>query len=334
MEWLGSRNGIHFDWHGQIYGNSPWQEEPAQSGSPAKCSFSIEIWLQPDKAYSWGTILSIYDPARSETLRINQSLTDLVLGGEFQDQDGRAGVKPVWVTRIFEPARPRFVTITSGPQGTTAYMEGIREHLTPLSPRNGSLSGRFIVGHSGSENSAWAGTLLGLAIYDRTLTADEVAEHYAAWNGNGVTELAKTKGIVALYPMDERTGRVVHNRAGSMPDLVIPDRFYILHRRFLADPTRLQRSDISDAAINILGFIPFGLLVSLYFSQVMRLSRPQAIVLAIAIGGVTSFLIEFLQAYLPTRDSSYLDLINNILGTALGAIVAARIQRLESLFHR
>ena len=70
-----------------------------------------------------------------------------------------------------------------------------------------------------------------------------------------------------------------------MTDLVIPRRFDILHKRFLADPSKLQKLDISDAVMNILGFMPFGLLVSLYFSHSMRLPRPQAIVWAIVVGG-------------------------------------------------
>jgi len=334
VEWLGNGNGIHFDWHGQIYSTDSWKIAESQSGAPANDSFSIEIWLKPDTAYSWGTILSFYDPVWPETLRINQSLTDMVLRGSFQDQNHGSGFKPVWMSEIFKNGQARFVTITSGLQGTAVYLEGVREHLTPYSPVDHNFSGRLLVGHSGSENSAWAGTVFVLAIYDRVLTPDEVREHYAAWSRNRVEELAKAEGIVALYPFDERAGDLVRNHAGSMHDLVIPRGFDILHRRFLADPSKLQRSDISDAAINILGFIPFGVLVSLYFLQVMRLSAPQAIVWAIVVGGMTSFVIEFLQAYLPTRDSSYLDLINNILGTALGAIVAGLIPRLAQHFTR
>jgi glycopeptide antibiotics resistance protein len=110
-----------------------------------------------------------------------------------------------------------------------------------------------------------------------------------------------------------------------MPNLVIPERFYVLHRKFLTDPVTLQRSDLADAVINIIGFVPFGFLVSLYLSQKASLSRAQTIHWALVLGGMTSFLIEFLQAYLPTRDSSYLDLINNILGTMVGALLVIRL---------
>jgi VanZ family protein len=330
VERLENRNGIHFDWHGQIYtpAETPIASQPVFSESN---SFSIELWLKPDKAYSWGTVLSFYDAARSQNMRIDQSLTDLVLRGNFQGQDRRPSFKPVWITRIFESGTARFVTISSGPEGTSVYLEGVRQHLYPYTPGANNFSGRLLLGHSGSGNGAWAGTLLGLAIHNRPLTADEVSQHYAAWNENRIGELGRSPGIVAMYPFDERTGDLVRNHAGSMPDLVIPDKFYVLHRRFLADPSSFQKSDLADAAVNIVGFIPFGILFSLYLSRAAGQPKASAILWTIILGGLTSFLIEFLQAWLPTRDSSYLDLINNILGAALGAWLAFRmIDRLPS----
>jgi VanZ family protein len=52
-----------------------------------------------------------------------------------------------------------------------------------------------------------------------------------------------------------------------------------------------------------------------------------AVVLAVVAGLVVSFAIEYLQAYLPSRDSSLRDLITNVLGTAIGAIAAAWLVR-------
>jgi VanZ family protein len=334
VEWLANRNGIHFDWHGQIYTTTPAKLAESPADSSANHSFSIEIWLKPDKTYSWGTVLSIYDPSRPENFRINQSLTDLVLRGDFQDQNRLAGFKPVWMSEIFKHGQARFVTITSGALGTTVYLEGAREHSAPYTPSGDNFSGRLMVGHSGSENSSWAGALFGLAIYDRVLTADEVARHYKVWSENRAGDLVSAEGIMALYPLSEGHGSLVHNQAGPMPDLVIPDRFYILHRRFLADPSKLQRSDISDAVVNIIGFIPLGFLVAFYLSQGIGWPKSKAVVWALILGGMTSFLIEFLQAYLPTRDSSYLDLINNILGTTLGAIMARRFSWVARYFTR
>jgi hypothetical protein len=48
-----------------------------------------------------------------------------------------------------------------------------------------------------------------------------------------------------------------------------------------------------------------------------------AVILTVVVGFGVSFAIEYLQAYLPSRDSSLRDLVCNTVGTATGAIAAA-----------
>ena len=52
-----------------------------------------------------------------------------------------------------------------------------------------------------------------------------------------------------------------------------------------------------------------------------------AVGLAVIVGFGVSLAIEWLQAYLPSRDSSMRDLFANTLGTALGAAAAAWYSR-------
>ena len=321
VEWLRERNGIHFDWHGQIFSTVPWSVSEGHSGSAEKDSFSIEVWLQPDKVFGWiSDILSMYDPARTKNFTIVQSGADLVVRGRFRDHNNRVGFRSVWLDGVFQQGRVRFVTVTSGPLGTALYLEGVRGKLYPYTPAANNLSGMLLLGHSSAGGNAWAGALLGLAIYHRALTPDEVSQHYKAWSEAMAGELAAEKGIVALYPFDERTGDRILNKVDWMPDLVIPKKFYILHRTFLAHSFRLQRSDVEDMAINILGFVPFGFLVSAYLYHAACFPRSKALLLTVIFGAMTSLIIECLQAYLPSRDSSLPDVINNILGTTLGTM--------------
>jgi glycopeptide antibiotics resistance protein len=68
--------------------------------------------------------------------------------------------------------------------------------------------------------------------------------------------------------------------------------------------------------INIVGFIPFGFLFCAYLSLAGRIKRPALV--TILLGFTLSLTIESLQAFLPTRDSSTADVINNTLGTCFG----------------
>jgi VanZ family protein len=58
----------------------------------------------------------------------------------------------------------------------------------------------------------------------------------------------------------------------------------------------------------------------------LRISREFSVIpalwCAVLIGGLTSLAIEISQVFLPSRDSSALDLINNIIGSIAGSALA------------
>jgi glycopeptide antibiotics resistance protein len=74
-----------------------------------------------------------------------------------------------------------------------------------------------------------------------------------------------------------------------------------------------------DMGVNVAGFIPFGFFFALWFSLTPGIARPR--LTAILLGFAISLLIETLQYFLPTRDSSMTDLLNNTIGTALGVFL-------------
>ena len=71
--------------------------------------------------------------------------------------------------------------------------------------------------------------------------------------------------------------------------------------------------------VNILGFIPFGFAVYAWARKDGVRKDTSVMVIAILLGAGISLFIELLQVYLPTRDSSLTDVLNNILGTYIGA---------------
>ena len=149
---------------------------------------------------------------------------------------------------------------------------------------------------------------------------------------------------------------------GEPADLVIPERFAPYKRSYLAwDPDWAKRSgDWVDFIVNIVGFIPFGALLLLALGNGKlgigrsaavtsdqwpvtgeevtkwqerqsgkrgRLQTVMAVGLAVVVGLGVSFAIEYLQAYLPSRDSSLRDLVTNTAGTLIGALAAAWYSR-------
>jgi glycopeptide antibiotics resistance protein len=90
----------------------------------------------------------------------------------------------------------------------------------------------------------------------------------------------------------------------------------------LVPPWRVQeynRSFWNDLFVNILGFIPFGFAVSAWARKDGERKNTTAMGIALLLGAGISLFIELLQVYLPTRDSSLTDVMNNVLGMYLGA---------------
>ena len=75
----------------------------------------------------------------------------------------------------------------------------------------------------------------------------------------------------------------------------------------------------SDILVNLLAYLPVGLLLTLIWR---RAGMVTGFLLAVAAGFALSFCMEFLQEALPSRVSSAQDVFNNTLGTLAGALFA------------
>jgi VanZ family protein len=85
----------------------------------------------------------------------------------------------------------------------------------------------------------------------------------------------------------------------------------------------LKHGDPVDFFLNLLLFIPFGF----GFSAQLRkrgVSSGRALALALAAGAVTSYCVEFLQFYIPTRSSGWDDITPNTAGAVLGSLLFDR----------
>jgi len=319
VSWLSGESGLLFGKYGSIVSAGIFKADESRTDSGC----SLEIWLEPSRVHSSGTILAFYWPEiRTIPFALRQSLGDLVISRTSQDQLHRAEKAKVYVDDVFSHHNAVLVAISSDRSGTTVYADGTFVKKYPnLRFSSGDLSGRLIVGNSPVTTDEWRGRVRGLAIYHRELTADEVSEHFANWTKGDGTGFATTEGTVALYLFAERRGNIVHNQIDSATDLLIPERFFVLHEQFLERPWDEFRQDWNywkDVGINVAGFIPLGFSFFAYFLTVRKIKRP--VLVTVALGLAVSLTIEVLQAFLPTRDSGMTDLATNTLGTAVGVL--------------
>lgn len=99
----------------------------------------------------------------------------------------------------------------------------------------------------------------------------------------------------------------------------------------LAVPLRLTYTAF-DAALNLLSYLPFGLLVGLVFRA--RFGAAASVIISLFIGLSLSASMEYLQMYLPARISSNMDLLSNGAGMLIGALLAVSITSRTWLFAR
>ena len=287
-------------------------------------SFSIEIWLQPEReSYDYAAcILSFYDQQKTENMTLIQWKSTFIAQGRIQNRYPERYPK-VGVEDALLKGVKRLFTITSGLEGTKIYIDG---KLTGNYPKFNLLSeiegniGQLILGNSSTGKQYWTGNLLGLAIYNRSLSEEQVLKSFENWEKNKKSLFQKEEGLISSYLFDEHSGTLAHDSVGDH-HLILPSRFEVLKKTILVPPWedfRFTRSYLMDVLTNILGFIPFGF----FFSAYLWMRKPRSIfrllLTSIIIVGCMSLSIELIQVYLPTRSSQLTDVITNILGTAIG----------------
>jgi VanZ like family/Concanavalin A-like lectin/glucanases superfamily len=319
VTWLSGRNGLLFGKHGTIVSASPFKAGDSQDDNPC----SLEMWLEPTRVDSGGMVLTFYRPDNGLVPFAARQYPGGGLVLERRTQSHLGQKTSTYVAGVFENLTPVFVAITSGEAGAATYINStLVKNFPSFAFSRGDLTGQLIIGNAASTTYTWTGQFKGLAIYDRELKAGEVSQHYATWTENRQADLAKSAGVVSLYLFDEGSGNVVHSQVAQAPDILIPERFVIVHKWFLEPFWKEFRpvwSYWKDVTINVAGFIPLGFFFCSYFSLVRKIEYPGLV--TIALGFLVSLSIEVLQAFLPTRDSGTTDLITNTFGTALGVIL-------------
>src|ERR1700737_85334 len=320
VAWLDTGRGLQFGDHGVVISKQSFQLSRLNRKSFCTLAIRVQPAAFPNGS---GTLLGLYTPEDPSQFRLMQWGDVLLIRKDYRDAEKHLKTAEVDLDHAFQAGEPVSFTITSNPDGSVAYRNGIRSAgITRMGLSCADFAGQLVLGDSAVLDNSWRGNILDLVIYDRELTPKEIASEYASWNADQtIQELARDEHVVAHYSFTEGSGRNVHGQPGSAPDLYISETFKVPHKKMLMWPWEESPDKLTlrDLSINIFGFVPFGFVFAAYL--ILNRNVAHATMVTILSGAAISLTIEILQEYIPGRDSGILDVITNTFGTFLGVLL-------------
>lgn len=324
VDWLETGPGIRFGQYGRIHSGDLL--DPSRIAALNASGFTLEIAAAARRNIppNFGELVCFHGGEEATQLILGQ-WKDSVIAMNGNDYSHRRHEPRVSAdTTPFLPG-PVFWTLSTGPKGTWISLNGkrvdTRLNLQLKIPSNPHPA-RLTFGSSASASGAWQGTLHGFALYPGPLAPSNGVQHFRAWKESGTFAFATNSAPLLLYLFDERRGERVQDHGSLGLPLIIPSRLISLEHRVLTSlpPLRnLSRGMKQDVALNLIGFMPLGFALCLVMHGAFH--RPWwRVTIATVLCVAVSFLIEFLQAWMPSRDSSLLDLALNTAGGAAGAL--------------
>jgi VanZ family protein len=316
VSWLHDEDGLILCKHGAIFSVAQFPNEAGAEREP----FSLEVWMVPWRNEGSTVMFAFYVPENPGQFVVRQDELDVSVSHTTTQREGK-NRHPLVAREVIEQSKRTLVTVTAGPRETTLYVNGQAQSSSQsfgLSRQN--LTGEFVIGTSPVETKCWCGILHGIAIYNNELTAQEVAGHYKAWLSNRQEDTIDKRSMLAFYLFRERSGSLVRDEIQPGVNLYIPKYYTVWRQNVLLPPWKEFRPDwtyVKDVIVNVLGFVPLGLVLYPYFLVAQEAKRPWF--MTCVTGAVLSLAIEILQSFLPLRGSGCTDVITNSAGTALGA---------------
>lgn len=320
VSWLKGSKGLSLGRYGTAVSRGPFQ-------MTSTAGLSLEMWLKPARTTQQSAILTFdSSPVPRSDFSIRQFGSSVAIS-RYMVNDQNIPRRPwVKVDDVFHQGQTVLLTIVAGQGMTKIYENGaFKDESSTLGMVPGDLTGRLVLANS-AVNESWAGEVMGLAIYDRELTANEVHRHFDGGNDQWGSSV-EADSPVALYLFDEGQGNAARNKLDQHTDLIIPAHYFVLHPDFLRSfwdelnsGAALRRwSYWEDVTINIVGFIPVGIVFTAYLATVQNVRNAKLLV--VISGFCLSLMIEVLQRFLPTRNSGMTDLVTNTMGTVIGIVL-------------
>ncbi len=328
VKWNDNSPGLHFIGEGQVISSS--RNELYKNLISAE-GFSLEIWLSSANNHQRG-------PARIVSYSLDYSYRNFTLGQEGSDLIMRLrtentnlnGTEPSLIIEdVFRYPKPIHLVVSYNLIEQSVYVNGIVK-ATSIIP-GGNITNwdpgyPLILGNEATGDRPWLGEISYLAIYNRSLHAQEVHNGYNEVKQiiSGNFEMVTPKeGLLVRYLFNERGGSIVTN-SGSLTDslnLNIPENIQTESKPFLSFPLNtwpaLDSGDFHEILLNVILFIPLGFLfqatIGIYLNGNLRI-----IFFAMFLGGAITLSAEIVQYFIEPRNSSSVDVLANFIGTLLG----------------
>ena len=317
VHWIDDQAGLRFDVYGIVYGLDPLFTPGGALDFAKPFTIRLELLPRDEPSDYLPRILSVYDAGGRELFILGQWKSELILR-ILEGERSFHLVYPEIGVGNFRKGAKQSVVLRSDIEGVTMYAAGEPAATMPgfgFSLLSGNrVPAWLILGNSPAGDSPWRGDLLSLSFYPKALSPEEIG----------------TAGIdpVVRYRFSEGRGTVCRGGGDPRHDLFIPPVFRAPAKRVLMPPWKVHAFDLSfwtDTAVNVLGFVPFGFAMCAWMRKDGGRKRMPVPFMVVLMGAGISLLIELLQVYLPTRDSSLTDSVNNILGTYIGSWLCRRV---------
>lgn len=334
VHWLAG-HGLAFDRFGVAYTDGFF---PVLDGDSGGGGLTIEMAVRPEFSRYPDLIrfiLLVHGAGDRDQLMIGQwRSTLIVMNGN--DYGNSLKTPKIYLPLDQYEGMTHLITVVSNGSGTKVFVDGAlaekNRALVLKYPHNAGRA-RMTVGNSLSGKRPWIGTMLGLALYDHDLTDELVQQHYRQWRLNSDFSAFRPDAPRLLYAFNEGKGEKVKNRTGNGMDLIVPAGMTVLQKEILTWHRWNHlgiKSLAIDSLINLAGFIPLGFLLIATLVRFEGMEDRTGILIAVLIAFFFSLAIEIVQVWIPSRDSSMLDLISNTLGSCIGILLYMGLKKMAS----
>jgi len=327
--WISERPGIRFNKKGIAY-TDPFVES-IEEGISDLNGFSIIIAFKPESFHEEGFnfILSIHNGKNCDQLLVGQWRSHIIImNGD--DYPYKRKTHRITANIFFPTPRITFLTVSTCKEGTKVYIGSqlakTNSDLILKIPKGDKT--RLILGNSVYGKHSWNGEIYGLAFYDYPLNANETVFHTKRWHKDQNLSFTEKNKPAVLYLFDEKRGKRAFDHGEGKLHLEIPPRMHALEKIILSPPwigLKLNRNCFIDIILNIIGFIPLGFVLSATLIEINGTSKKRVVLMTVALCFIISLTIEIVQAWVPFRFSSMLDLMSNTSGSLIGALICLLI---------